>query len=144
MEGREGRVLLTPSRIYAPLVVDLLDEGVGLTGAAHVTGGGIPANLARLLAPGGLGAHLDSLFPPHAPMRELMRRGRIPAEQAYRLWNMGNGMLLTVPPDRVDRCLEAADARGYPARVAGRVTTDPVIRLRTEDGEEMAFPGGKQ
>lgn len=143
-DGTWGRVLLTPSRIYAPLVVDLPAAGAGLTGVAHVTGGGVPRNLARLLRPTGLGARLDSLFPPHAPMRELMRRGRIRAEQAYRLWNMGNGMLLTVPPEGVDACLEAAAARGYPARVAGRVTTDPVIELRTQEGEELTFPGGRQ
>jgi len=143
-DGTWGRVLLTPSRIYAPLVVDLLHAEVDLTGAAHVTGGGVPRNLARLLRASGLGADLDALFPPHPFMGELMRVGQIPAEQAYRLWNMGNGMLLTMPPEGVDACLEAAATRGDPARVAGRVTTDPVIELRTGEGEELAFPGGRQ
>jgi phosphoribosylformylglycinamidine cyclo-ligase len=138
-----GRVLLTPSRIYAPLVVDLLTAGVGLTGVAHVTGGGVPRNLARLLRPTGLGADLDDLFPPHPFMGELRRLGRIPAEQAYRIWNMGNGMLLTLPPDRVDGCLAAAAKAGHPARVAGRVTPGPALRLRTGEGEELAFPGGR-
>lgn len=138
-----GRVMLTPSRIYAPLVVDLLRDGVNLTGAAHVTGGGVPRNLARLLRPSGLGADLDALFPPHPFMEQLMRVGGIPAEQAYRMWNMGNGMLLTVPPGSVEACLAAAAERNYPARVAGRVTTTPGIRLRTPDGNHLAFPGGR-
>jgi phosphoribosylformylglycinamidine cyclo-ligase len=142
-DGTWGRVLLTPSRIYAPLIIDLLRDGVGLTGAAHVTGGGVPRNLARLLRPTGLSADLDALFPPHPFMRELVRVGAIPAERAYRMWNMGNGMLLTVPPGSVDACLAVAAERGYPARVAGRVTAGPGIRLHTEQGEHMAFPGGR-
>ena len=73
----------------------------------------------------------------------MIRLGRVPAEQAYRLWNMGNGMLLTMPPGRVGTCLEAAEARGYPARVAGAVTARPAIVLHTEDGDRLAFPGGR-
>ncbi|HUU61432.1 MAG TPA: AIR synthase-related protein [Acidimicrobiia bacterium] len=139
-----GRVLLTPSRIYAPLVLDLLAEGIAISGVVHVTGGGVPGNLARLLGPNGLGADLGTLFPPHPLMRELMQRGGVPAEQAYRLWNMGNGMLLTMLPGQVGPCLEAAEAGGYPARVAGTVTPDPAIVLPTEGGGRLAFPGGRR
>jgi phosphoribosylformylglycinamidine cyclo-ligase len=138
-----GRALLTPSRIYAPLLVDLPAEGVNLSGAAHVTGGGVPRNLARLLRPNGLGGDLGTLFPPHSFVQEVMRRGGVPAEQAHRMWNMGNGMLLTLPAERVDRCLEVCAKRGYQARVAGRVTTEPGIRLHTTDGEDLVFTDGR-
>jgi len=66
-----GQTLLSPSRIFAPAVRRLEDCGVPLHGVAHITGGGIPDNLARVLAANRYGAALDTLFPPHAAMRRL-------------------------------------------------------------------------
>lgn len=134
-----GRVLLTPARIYCPLVVDLLAAGARLTGIAHITGGGIPRNLARLLRPTGRGASLSALFPPHDVMRAVMDFGGVPPERAYQMWNMGTGMLLVLPPGEVDACLRAAAAQGYAAQLAGEVTDEPAITLRVTEGENLTF-----
>jgi phosphoribosylformylglycinamidine cyclo-ligase len=134
-----GRALLTPSRIYAPLIVDLLTGGCPLSGAVHVTGGGVPGNLSRLLRACRVGARLDSLFPPEPFVGEMAAMGGVPAEQAMRLWNMGNGMLLTMPPEAASRCTTEAARRGYPARVAGEVTAAPGITIVVEGAGEVVF-----
>ncbi len=117
-----GEVLLSPSLIYSPLVVGLLREGFVLNGVVHVTGGGIADNLARVLAGNGLGAHLDEIHEPHSFVRALQALGDVPEAQAYRLWNMGNGMLLIMPRKKVKESCKFAARKGYMARPCGRIT----------------------
>jgi len=124
-----GEVLLTPSLIFAPAVSRLIASGITIHGVVHITGGGIPDNLARVLAPNALGAVLDRLFPPHPAMRRLQGLGKIAEEVGYRQWNMGNGMLLVVPDYEVKRCLANLEAAGYCAQVAGRITQRPGITI---------------
>jgi len=117
-----GEALLTPSRIFAPAVRRLVECGVPIHGAAHITGGGIPGNLARVLAPNRLGAALEALFPAHAAMRRLQALGGVSEHRAYRQWNMGNGMLLVVPEAQVDSVLLVLEEAACAAQVAGCVT----------------------
>ena len=117
-----GQVLLSPSLIYSPLVVALLREGFTLEGVVHVTGGGIADNLSRVLAGNGLGAHLDEIHEPHSFVRALQALGDVPEDQAYRLWNMGNGMLLVIRPGKVKELCKFAARKGYMARPCGRIT----------------------
>lgn len=126
-----GEVLLTPSRIYAPAVVGLLDTGVPLAGIAHVTGGGIGDNLARVLRPNRVGARLDSLFPPWPFMLRLQDLGDVGEEEAHRLWNMGNGMLLVVRASHAQEACAMLKATGCEAQAAGEVTSEPVLRVQT-------------
>ncbi len=136
-----GLELLRPSRIYAPLVVDLLFGGtesppVELTGVVHVTGGGVPGKLGRLLGPRGLGAELDGLFDPSPGMLELQRMGGVADALAYGTWCMGQGMLLMTPdPERV---LELAVLHGYEARVAGHLVNGSGLRLRSRGALQTA------
>ncbi|MBD3305148.1 phosphoribosylformylglycinamidine cyclo-ligase [candidate division KSB3 bacterium] len=124
-----GEILLTPSRIYAPVVCRLLDAGRVLKGVAHITGGGIKGNLGRILRINGLGAMLDNLFEPLEVMQRVQEVGKIPAEIAYTYWNMGNGMLLIV--DRTDSpaILETIQDAGYDAQIAGEVIADKTIEI---------------
>lgn len=117
-----GELLLSPCLIYSPLVTGLIREGVPLTGVAHITGGGLADNLARVLAGNGLGAHLDEIHEPQGFVKALQALGDVPEEQAYRLWNMGNGMLLVMAEDQVERCCKFAARKGYMARPCGRIT----------------------
>lgn len=126
-----GQTLLTPSRIFAPAIRRLVDRGVPIHGVAHITGGGIPDNLARVLAPNRLGAALDTLCPPHAVMRRLQELGGVSESHAYRQWNMGNGMLLVIPKAQVKPALSSMDDTGYEAQVAGVVTEKPAITIRS-------------
>ena len=108
-------VLLEPTRIYVRSVLGLLDAGVPVRGMAHITGGGIPGNLNRVI-PEGLLARLDLgawSVPP--VFRVLQRLGGIEEDQMFQTFNMGVGYILVV-------------ARG---------AQDEAVRLLTEAGEEV-------
>ena len=90
--------LLNPTTIYAPLVKDLLDE-FPILGMAHITGGGIPENLPRCL-PKGLKAHVDyNSWPLPKIFSTIMLKGNVPEEEMKRVFNLGIGYCLVVPPE---------------------------------------------
>lgn len=126
-----GEILLTPSLIYSPLIVSMLKNGVKINGIAHITGGGIGDNLQRILSKKRMGAKLDNLFKPLEFMTKIQELGDVAEEQAYRLWNMGNGMLLIIDSSDVDTLLHHIEKYGYRARVAGTVTTVPEITIQS-------------
>ncbi len=121
-----GELLLTPSKIYHSAILDLVGrfgkkQAVAIKGICHVTGGGIPGNLPRIL-PKSLGARLTNLWKPAAWMKELIRLGKVSEKEAREVWNLGNGMLLVVAPKDIDKTLEILRKRKIPARIAGEVT----------------------
>ncbi|MBD3330167.1 phosphoribosylformylglycinamidine cyclo-ligase [Candidatus Peregrinibacteria bacterium] len=94
-----GQVTLTPSKIYSSAIMDMHgrykeDAKVELKGVVHVTGGGIPGNINRVLKNSGLGANINSLPEPHEMIKKLMKIGNVDVEEAYSTWNMGVGMIL--------------------------------------------------
>jgi len=130
-----GTVLLTPSRIYARAISDLLERNVPVNGIAHITGGGIADNLRRVLAPASVGAVLDALMEPHDCMLKLQRLGSVPEREAYRLWNMGCGMLLAVSPEDVSTVMDFFGERDIAARESGRIQSEPQIEIMTRGAE---------
>lgn len=130
-----GKVLLTPSLIYTPLIVSLLKEKMDLRGIAHITGGGIPDNLARVLKARKLGSYLDNLFEPLPAMLKIQHMDQISEEQAYRLWNMGNGMVLVVNPDQKKAILEMITDQGFHAQECGRVINIPEIVIDSKGAQ---------
>jgi phosphoribosylformylglycinamidine cyclo-ligase len=89
--------LLTPTRIYARSVIELLDQGVPVRGMAHITGGGIAGNLSRVI-PEGLSAQLNLSNWKILPVfRALQRLGDISDDEMFRVFNMGIGYVLVVP-----------------------------------------------
>ena len=125
-----GEKLLTPSLIYTPLINRLLDMELPISGIAHITGGGIQDNFQRALKASGKGAVLDSLFEPLEVMKRIQQLGQVSNEDAYTYWNMGNGMLLTVPPDFVDKILSTAQTLDYQALAAGKITDSGTVQLK--------------
>jgi phosphoribosylformylglycinamidine cyclo-ligase len=127
-----GAELLEPSRLYAPALLDALGRhdqqpAVEVTGIAHVTGGGIPGKLGRLLRGRGLGAVLEDLFAPPQAMLELQSLGALDDRRAYGTWCMGQGLLAATPdPDGLLRLLQG---RGVEARLAGRLDGTGTIRI---------------
>ena len=95
---KETPQLLTPTTIYAPLVMDLLDEWP-ILGMSHITGGGIPENLPRCL-PDGLNVRVDYNSWPLVPIfSKIQLAGEIPEEEMKNVFNLGIGYCLVVPPD---------------------------------------------
>jgi len=127
-----GEKLLTPSLIYSPLISDLLRAGRRLHGIAHITGGGLADNLQRILKAQGLGADLNDLFPPLDVMHKVQESGGVAEAQAYRLWNMGNGMLLIVPESEAQKILKKAQENGYAAKVCGEIIKPQKIIIHSK------------
>jgi phosphoribosylformylglycinamidine cyclo-ligase len=112
--------LLEPTRIYVLPVLEAARAGL-IQAAAHVTGGGVPGNLPRILPPG-LGASLDSggwQIPPI--FRFIQRLAGADEQDIWLTLNMGLGLLLVVRPEAAETCASTLRANGVEASVVGRV-----------------------
>jgi phosphoribosylformylglycinamidine cyclo-ligase len=115
-----GEELLAVHRSYLGVLSGPLDAGA-VHGLAHVTGGGVPGNLPRVL-PEGLGAvvHRDAWEVP-AVYRTLQEAGGVARSEMDRVFNMGVGMIVVTPPDLVSDVVAAAGAGGVDAWRIGEV-----------------------
>src|SRR5215467_14085033 len=116
-----GQALLTPTRIYAKDCLALADN-YAVRAFAHVTGGGLAANLARVL-PQNADAVLDrGSWRPLPIFRLLAALGNVPADEMERVFNMGVGMVAIVAREDCDHALQLCAERGLPAWLAGEIT----------------------
>ena len=115
-----GDELLRPSVVYAPTVLAAFRE-LDVHGAAHVTGGGLAANLQRVLPPivDGLITRGSWEVPPIFDL--VAREGPVGQPEMERVFNLGIGMVVIVPGDQADAVIELAAGRDHPAWVIGRV-----------------------
>ena len=90
--------LLTPTTIYAKQIAKLMEE-IPILGMAHITGGGLLENVSRCLSKG-LTAHIDwnSWTMPDI-FHKIMLAGEVPEEEMKRVFNLGIGFCIVVPPD---------------------------------------------
>ncbi|QWF80872.1 phosphoribosylformylglycinamidine cyclo-ligase [Amycolatopsis sp. CA-230715] len=115
-----GEELLEPTKIYAKDCLALAAEAEVRT-FAHITGGGLEANLARVM-PRGLTAALERGSWTPAPVFALIaQRGKVERAEMEKTFNMGVGMVAVVGPEDVDRALAVLTARHVPAWVLGDV-----------------------
>ena len=92
-----GDALMAPHRSFLPALTPLLEAGL-VRAAAHVTGGGIPGNLPRVL-PSGLGAEVDTGAWERPPVFDLLQRvGEIDEGEMRSVFNLGVGMIVVVRP----------------------------------------------
>jgi phosphoribosylformylglycinamidine cyclo-ligase len=118
-----GLELLEPTRVYAADLLDLIAlPGVEIHALAHVTGGGLVANLARVL-PRDVYARLDRSTWTPAPVFGLIGRlGDVPPDDLERTLNMGVGFLAVLPTAGVDDAVRHLAGRGIPSWMIGTVT----------------------
>jgi phosphoribosylformylglycinamidine cyclo-ligase len=115
-----GEELLTPTRIYARDCLDLMVEA-DVRAFAHVTGGGITGNLARVL-PEHADAVVDRATWRPQPIFDLVqRKGHIEEAEMESTFNMGIGMLAVVPVQDSERTVAFLRTRGVDAWVAGEI-----------------------
>ncbi len=115
-----GEELLTPTRIYARDCLDLMTEA-DVHAYAHVTGGGIPGNLVRVL-PEHVDAIVDrSTWRPQPIFDLIQSRGRIEGAELESTFNLGVGMFAVVAAEDADRTLAFLAARRINAWAAGEV-----------------------
>lgn len=143
-----GQLVQMPSIIYSKLISSLTggydiekEPKAKVTGVAHITGGGQPSKLGRMLEPSGLGVTIDNPIEPPQIMRLVQELRGFSDEQAYGKWHMGPGMVVATPePDKV---LAEAKEQGIDAQVIGQVTDEPGIRIKNrgvvQDEEWVKF-----
>ncbi len=118
-----GRALLAPTRIYVrPLLAALKATG-GLKALAHITGGGLPDNLPRVL-PDGLGAEIDlSRITPPPVFGWLAGAGDVAEAEMLRAFNCGVGMVAVVAADEAEAVAELLRREGETVTTIGQIVT---------------------
>ncbi len=112
-----GQALMTPTRLYVQQVLALHRAGL-LLAAAHITGGGLPGNLPRVLTPG-ISAVIDKSWPVPTVFRWLQAAGQVDEAEMMSVFNCGLGMVLAVTDQQA--ALALLECLGEPAFPIGRI-----------------------
>lgn len=119
-----GEELLEPTRIYAADVLAMVHDprtNSGVHALSHITGGGLAANLARVL-PAGTAAHVDrSAWEPAPVFGRIAAWGGVPQLDLEGTLNMGIGMIAVVAQESAHAAIDVLVERGLPAQVIGEV-----------------------
>ena len=119
-----GEELLRPTRIYAAAIVALLNHyrvKHVIHGIAHITGGGLPGNVTRIL-PHSSRALLRKKAWPRPPIFDIIRNlGRIDENEMFRVFNMGIGMVVMVPPYNAEVVIRILKRHGHTAHLIGEI-----------------------
>lgn len=144
-----ARELLRPSTLYGRLMyaaqggVDGPRE-IDITAAAHISGGGVPEKVKRMVEAKGLGADIRAVFPDPLAVRQLMEIAQdlppndkgepiITHRKACEQWHRGIGFIMaTRTKDDAKRLVDLADNLNYEAAIVGEITSEPVINWRGE------------
>ncbi|WP_131193964.1 phosphoribosylformylglycinamidine cyclo-ligase [Lichenihabitans psoromatis] len=129
-----AEALLTPTRIYVRLLLEVLKRSEGILALAHITGGGFPDNLPRVL-PDGLGIALDleKLTPPPV-FGWLAKTGNVAQAEMLRTFNCGIGMVVVVRHDAAETVMTHFTEAGQTAVAIGRV-------IAAETGDRVRLDG---
>ena len=129
-----GEALLAPTRLYARHVKAVLEAGIDVRAMSHITGGGLPGNLPRVL-PEGLGVKLRAGWK-RPPILELIA-SRVDEVELRRVFNLGIGFVLVVAPADEAAALAALLAIGEEAIDLGEIVTVPA---GTDFEARVVFP----
>ena len=115
-----GEALLAIHRSYLRALTPLLDAGL-VNALSHITGGGFRDNIPRVL-PMGVAVRLSRrAWEPNPIFRFIVEKGNVPAEDAYRTFNMGIGMVVIVKRENEERAAAALrEGRGCDSPRRGR------------------------
>jgi len=106
-----GEALLACHKSYVDSILSLR-KVCDIKGLAHITGGGLPANIARIL-PDGCTAYIRNGTWEILPIFSFLQaKGDVETAEMYRVFNMGIGMVVILAPDAVDVALESLEASG--------------------------------
>ncbi|PCJ54009.1 MAG: phosphoribosylformylglycinamidine cyclo-ligase [Planctomycetota bacterium] len=115
-------VLLDPHLCYLETLRPFL-KNKGLHAMAHITGGGVPGNLPRVL--NGLGAKVSrNAVPEQNVFQQLCAAGNVERDESWKAFNMGVGMILVVDPGSEEEFLTALSAQGQTAFAMGEISAD--------------------
>jgi len=130
-----GGALLPPTRIYVTPILNVLRD-FPVKGMVHITGGGFPGNIPRVL-PKSVRARIDSHAWPRPPIFGLLQRlGGISDDEMLRVFNCGIGMVMIVAPDMADDVTERLSALGERSYRIGQ------IEAKDADDASLRFDSG--
>jgi phosphoribosylformylglycinamidine cyclo-ligase len=133
-EQNLGEVLLAPTRIYVKACLATIRETKAVKGLAHITGGGFPDNIPRVL-PKGLGARIDLTRVPVLPVFQwLASEGGIVQNEMLRTFNCGIGMIVIASPKEADAVAKAFTRAGETTVTLGSV-------IKTTDDARVVYDG---
>jgi len=112
--------LLRPSVIYAPAVLDLV-RNADVHAVAHITGGGLPGNLCRVLPSSVDAVLLQGSWDVPPVFAEIQRRGDVADDEMAAVFNLGIGMTVVVPAATADAAVARLAGHGHTASVIGEV-----------------------
>lgn len=125
-------LVMTPTKIYVKPLLDLAKK-IDLHAMAHITGGGLPGNLPRVL-PNGMRAQVNTAswqWP--ALFKWLQLQGNVDTYEMYRTFNCGVGMVLVVDAADAQTALDHLAAAGESAWVMGRIEADAASTTDADD-----------
>jgi phosphoribosylformylglycinamidine cyclo-ligase len=126
-----GEELLTPTTVYAKQCLELVRAlAGGVHAMSHITGGGLAANLARVV-PAGLAVTVDrSTWTPQPVFGLVGELGSVPRDELEKTLNLGVGMVALVAPDNADRAIAVLAEQGVDGWVCGTVAAgDGTVEL---------------
>jgi len=143
-----GEELLKPSIIYARAITEMIGgwntsiaPAATVHGVAHITGGGLPEKVGRMLKPTGYGAGITDPFEPNELTKHLQQLGNVSDYEAYRTWNMGQGMVIATP----DPASIQAVAQRYQmeSKIIGTVVADRAVHISSRGlhnrGQQLTY-----
>jgi phosphoribosylformylglycinamidine cyclo-ligase len=116
-----GEALLAVHRSYLRPVAALLDAGVPLAALSHITGGGLPDNVPRVLPEGVRARVRPGSWVEPALFGYIRREGAVPEEDMRRTFNLGVGMVLALPEGEAARALGLLEGMGERPAVIGEL-----------------------
>jgi phosphoribosylformylglycinamidine cyclo-ligase len=126
-----GEAVLTPTRIYVKSCLAAIRESKAVKALAHITGGGFPDNIPRVL-PKGLGVTVDLACVPVLPVFQwLARAGNVAQEEMLRTFNCGIGMVLVAAPKDTGAITAVLQREGESVVELGEIVpaaSDPQVR----------------
>jgi phosphoribosylformylglycinamidine cyclo-ligase len=130
-----GDAMLTPTRIYVKSCLAAIRKTSAVKGLAHVTGGGFPDNIPRVL-PKGLGARIDlSRVPVRPVFKWLADEGGIAQAEMLRTFNCGVGMIVIAAEQDASKVAAAFTVAGEKAVMLGKVVRAATEPRVTFDGK---------
>lgn len=118
-----GEALLAVHRSYLKPVAALLDAGIPLAALAHITGGGLPDNVPRVLPEGVRARFRAGSWEEPALFGYIRREGSVPEEEMRRTFNLGVGMVLALPEAQAGRTLGLLAEMGEKPSVIGELVS---------------------
>lgn len=138
VDGISGELideLLTPTKLYVNLMKPLLQQRL-ISGAAHITGGGLLENVPRML-PADLQVEIDTSTWQHQPIFDLLvNKGKLSVEDRYETFNMGLGMVLAIHPNQLAEATSLlADEEYYQIGQVSKLVGEQQVKLLGENDD---------